>query len=1366
MSHSVNKRILLAIGVLAIALLLAGCTGLGDEADDLADEVEGDDLADEVEGDDVADEVEGDEQPSNETDETDEDSTDETTDEEDEQDTDADDRDREDDPPDNGDDDEREHGEDRSAELEDRIQAEDTQIHPGQFTELEANLLVGAHPHAIDEPHEIELSAVDPTDPAGPTDVEAYEFHEANIEQRGEFFELRTASGEPLESAAHTKFYVTIPVPDGLDTEHLQALSYEDNHLELGSHPHEEDRDLDPDGWKIEPGTYDEQFDAFVVQLEGIGGDEHPTRLGVVEHTHLRTTPEWQSFEFPDVELLATEHFPALESERWDPDPVRPPDVGMHGSHVYEDDFSAHEDTAFYIRCNAADCNMSVAQEHRNYLDHAYAVYFDELQGDPYPDIRTDEVNVSTDDGYAIVELFRYNIEDYHSDSGCEDSPGWYSKRISPVSGHGYTCLTWDEPGNTANDPLSTTGHELFHGMQYSYRTGVTSDDIIVESTARLAQDYETHTQAHYEGPWSLPFLNESMVNGSYAWDNFYEHLLETDDSVEFADLAVLFDDGMNFDSLEELLGEDQHRPAYWEFVTDTVYEQEQPTVNDTDGNEPDRCTIDVFEQSQNTFVDEFDIEEITDPSEEGAIHPDGSIQWRVDNPPAFSSHVTPISLPAEGYDPYYAIIDVEMTDEVPIADISDDSMGMDTWMGKVFDDHASEYEGCGENLWLEDAEDGQFKIPVYGEDRETYFLQSNMNADWFVPGESFVNSLSFEPIPEDEIPYPAVENLSLEFPVHPDDHDGYISDSLDIYNPDGDDDLLDFTPTSTNTDAGNSLEISEDDYEVTYELGDEHWSNYHDLASGEYTDNETYHVTNERHNLTSQGEIEVYRDVDPIAFEVNYSYNWGLEEIDPVTPKEGPVCDFPVNQDDVNPMAYGGTPYSDTELFILDAWDADPTIGSVDVNDDSKTVHYEPTGALDPWQFSDRGPDGYQTEPSCTYLDSFMYEVENSFRDRIHTGNAVAEVNIYNPLDDGDDSSTPVITPEDWLDVYVDTLLIDDRFDIQVGNVGGFQAGSYGMMTLEQDSQRTAYFQPGEEERWQHLGPELEADLVMTGINERGQSAGWIAGTDFQGVTFDANGNHQELPAGGESVVLDINSAGETVGHAEIHEEGVAPSAVLWTHNEPFAIDAELDDGSLATALNDNRQVVGIHGGPVFEDGLSDAHIDPAEGVIESMREELFADDVQGFVYDWDGASHPAEGTVTELGSLGGGATIPTAVNDQGAVVGASTVDEADPSQFHAFYWQDGHMEVIELPDSAVRSTATAVNDDGYVVGSYEREDGERRGFLWHPRDGFTDLDTKLVHDDWTLVEATDINDEQQVQVTVQVAEDIQWPMTLEVPR
>ncbi len=80
---------------------------------------------------------------------------------------------------------------------------------------------------------------------------------------------------------------------------------------------------------------------------------------------------------------------------------------------------------------------------------------------------------------------------------------------------------------------------------------------------------------------------------------------------------------------------------------------------------------------------------------------------------------------------------------------------------------------------------------------------------------------------------------------------------------------------------------------------------------------------------------------------------------------------------------------------------------------------------------------------------------------------------------------------------------------------------------------------------------------------------------------------------------------------------------------------------------------------------------------------------------------AHPsrakAEITVTSLGSLGGGQTYPTAINNKGQIVGGSLTDAED---WHAFIWQDGAMTDLGTAPGDNHSFAFAVNDKGQVAG------------------------------------------------------------------
>lgn len=82
------------------------------------------------------------------------------------------------------------------------------------------------------------------------------------------------------------------------------------------------------------------------------------------------------------------------------------------------------------------------------------------------------------------------------------------------------------------------------------------------------------------------------------------------------------------------------------------------------------------------------------------------------------------------------------------------------------------------------------------------------------------------------------------------------------------------------------------------------------------------------------------------------------------------------------------------------------------------------------------------------------------------------------------------------------------------------------------------------------------------------------------------------------------------------------------------------------------------------------------------------------------------------DLGTLGGPYSAAMALNNLGQVVGKA--DTQTPHQTHAFLWQSGAItDLGALPDG-MNSEATAINDQGDVVGCSQTAD-LNHAFLWH---------------------------------------------------
>ena len=114
--------------------------------------------------------------------------------------------------------------------------------------------------------------------------------------------------------------------------------------------------------------------------------------------------------------------------------------------------------------------------------------------------------------------------------------------------------------------------------------------------------------------------------------------------------------------------------------------------------------------------------------------------------------------------------------------------------------------------------------------------------------------------------------------------------------------------------------------------------------------------------------------------------------------------------------------------------------------------------------------------------------------------------------------------------------------------------------------------------------------------------------------------------------------------------------------------------------------------------------------------------------------------GTVTDLGNLGGTISVANNINNRGQVFGDSYLP-GDLTN-HAFLWQKdmGMKDLGTLPED-FSSVAWGIDNKGRVVGTSCDESGNCRAFLWQ-NGVMTDLNTLIPADSpWFLVEADWIN-------------------------
>jgi probable HAF family extracellular repeat protein len=271
--------------------------------------------------------------------------------------------------------------------------------------------------------------------------------------------------------------------------------------------------------------------------------------------------------------------------------------------------------------------------------------------------------------------------------------------------------------------------------------------------------------------------------------------------------------------------------------------------------------------------------------------------------------------------------------------------------------------------------------------------------------------------------------------------------------------------------------------------------------------------------------------------------------------------------------------------------------------------------------------------------------------------------------------------------------------------------------------------------------------------INERGQIAGTsaLSGGACGGPTPSCHaflwddGTMQDLGTlgGGYSAAVAINNAGKVAGNSTTASGTNCPNlpvvgchAFLWDGTTMIDLGSLGGDFSNATAINPVGHVVGwsttasaeVHG--FYWDGVmhdlgtlggpaSIAYaVNPAGRVVGSSTTPagafcgVPAPDCHAFV--------SFQGTMTDIGTLGGNHSTALAINPAGHVTGVSTTAAG---LAHAFQWDGGTM--IDLGTlGGDESEGVAINERGDVVGfawTVSGPIGDPHPFLW---DGTTMID------------------------------------------
>lgn len=269
-----------------------------------------------------------------------------------------------------------------------------------------------------------------------------------------------------------------------------------------------------------------------------------------------------------------------------------------------------------------------------------------------------------------------------------------------------------------------------------------------------------------------------------------------------------------------------------------------------------------------------------------------------------------------------------------------------------------------------------------------------------------------------------------------------------------------------------------------------------------------------------------------------------------------------------------------------------------------------------------------------------------------------------------------------------------------------------------------------------------LGASAIGYAVNDAGTVAGSSQNASGyqQAFTSTSNGATALGSATSDSYAYGINNSGVVVGTTYINGQAYG---TIWNGSTI----TELSAGSYAMAINNAGAVVGGNGQAFVY----------ANGQIQNLANPAGVDWSAGYGVNDSGAvvgdgqlsngSFEAivwnpNGSVVELGTLGGRSSQATGVNDSGEVVGFASV--ASGYQ-HAFAVVNGVM--IDLGTLGGGSSfAYGINDSGEIVGYSYLADGGQDAFLYY--DGsMIDLNSLIpANSGWELQAAYGINASGQI--------------------
>jgi probable HAF family extracellular repeat protein len=253
-------------------------------------------------------------------------------------------------------------------------------------------------------------------------------------------------------------------------------------------------------------------------------------------------------------------------------------------------------------------------------------------------------------------------------------------------------------------------------------------------------------------------------------------------------------------------------------------------------------------------------------------------------------------------------------------------------------------------------------------------------------------------------------------------------------------------------------------------------------------------------------------------------------------------------------------------------------------------------------------------------------------------------------------------------------------------------------------------------------------------------------------------------LPGATDTIAFSLNGLGRVVGRSTV--PGTPNYPVLWVNGVIQALpELSGDNKGGALMINDRGWAVGYSASTVtgirraaiwdtwYKNRVTVSQLPPLPG--GGMEDEALGINAKGQAVGFSGPAGGLEhatlwdqGTVTDLGTLGGTWGDAYAINNRGLIVGQSATATVSGGP-DAFLWANGMMIDLGVYSGDVYSGALSINYKGQIVGYSVANYTDlvpTHALLWE-NGAMINLQTRIpATSGWTLLSASGINDSGQI--------------------